>query len=242
MGEKRMRTLFLTAVAILLISCSSTLPKVDHEKRYVRYFSPTEEMAYSVYPPIGSWDYIAGKYKNENTGDIAFVAKVNPYVSVNVALRMYELRLEFNDAESMERNKYFFNNHMFSNKLDLERVKTVSVGTQGHRCVKNLRSGERHYGPSRNPAVSGKWAGAGTTHYSYQTHCPFHMDGQHYEFWMDKTIMVADAAEAAGYAVDIAALNDEIDRRFEPVWQSIWFNPRLSQAPFPESETVDISQ
>lgn len=240
MGEKTMKIMLFAAITMLLTACSSTLPKIDHGKRYVRYFSPTKEVAYSLYPPIGSWTYIAGRY--ENTDDIAFLSKVNPHVGIDVTFRMYQLRLEFNDAESMERHKHFFKHHTFSDNVNTERARTVPVGTQGHHCVKNLKSGERHYGPSRDPAISGKWAGAGSTHYSYQTHCPFHMNGQHFKLWMDKTIIVADAAEAAGFSVDISAINDEIDRRFEPVWQSIWFNPKLSQAPLPEPDLVGTTK
>lgn len=231
MGERKMRVILLVAIAMMLTACSSTLPKVDHGKRYIRYFSPTGEVAYSLYPPVGSWVYIAGKYNGADTGLIAFLAQINPYASVDVTFRMYQLRLEFNDANSIESNKYFFITRKFNEIAVPDSVKTVSIGSQGHQCVKNLKSSERHYGPSRDPVKSGKWAGAGNTHYSYQTHCPFHMNGRHFTFWMDKSIIVADAAEAAGYSVDVSALNDEIDRRFESVWESILFNPSLSQAP-----------
>lgn len=236
-----MRVMLLLAAFMLLTACSSTPPRVDHGKRYVRYFSTTE-MAYSLYPPAGSWVYIAGKYKNENTSDITFLTKINSYVSVEVTFALLELSHKFNDAKTIERNKFFFKNAKFMENTTPDMVKTVSIGSQGGQCAKNSEPDRRHYGPSRDPAKSGKWAGGGNTRHSYQTHCPFHMNGQHFRLWMDKTIIVADAAEAAGYSVDIHALNDEIDRRFESVWQSILFNPKLSQAPLPESDMMDTPE
>lgn len=237
-----MKALLSLVMTFILTACSSTLPKVDHGKRYMRYFSPTEEVAYSLYPPVGSWGYLASKYKGENTGSLAFLTQVNPYVSIEVTFMLQEFRLEFNDAASMESNIYFFKNRKLNEVAGPDRVRTISVGSQGYQCVKNMGSSHRHYGPSRDPAQSGKWAGGGNSRYSYQTHCPFHMNEQHFRLWMDKTIIVADAAEAAGFSVDISAINDEIDRRFEPVWQSIWFNPKLSQAPFPEPDLVGTTK
>lgn len=54
MAEMMKRTL-VVLLAVQLAACSSSRPKVDPQKRYVRYFAPTKEMAYSLYPPDGPW-------------------------------------------------------------------------------------------------------------------------------------------------------------------------------------------
>lgn len=228
-----MKRTLVALMAGLLAACSSTFPKVDPGKRYVRYFHPTEEMAYSLQAPAGPWVYSAGKYSHRGgTNMIAFLANAGPYVGIEVAFRMRELLPKFDDnARAIVRNQYFFKNGRFSK--DSRADDTIVVGTQGIRCAKSRSADIRHYGPSRDPAISGKWAGGGNTRYSYHTSCPFHRDGRHFTLWVDMSYTVMDAAEPAGVTVDVPALHEKIDRLFERTWQSILFNPALSQTPLP---------
>lgn len=227
-----MKGTLVVLMAVLLVACSSTFPKVDPSKRYVRYFDDTKDMAYSLFAPEGPWVYIAGKYKRDNTSKITFLSNAGPYVGIEVSFRMSELFLKFNDDGLIEQNKFFFKHGTRSNNDSIDEA--FAVGSQGFYCAKGPIFSRQHYGPSRDPAISGKWAGGGNTKYNRQIQCPFHRDGRHFLIVVDMTYTVLDAAEPAGVSVDIQALHARTERQFERVWQSLHFNPALSQAPLPD--------
>lgn len=221
----------LAVAAVGLCACSSSHPKIDPDRRHVRYFYPTEMVAYTVNPPIGSWTYFEPKY--EGTNRIFFQKKYETVVKVEVSFDLSELFVKFNDADAIEANKHFFRTGKFSEDATQDTVVTIAIGPQGVLCAKNMSARQQHYGPSTDPNISGKWAGQGNARFSYQIICPFHMDGRHFWFVMDKSYVVADAATTNGHEVDLKAINSEIDRQFEPVWKSIVFNRALSQTVLP---------
>lgn len=233
MAMKENARLILFAASLSMAACSSSLPEVKPGKIHKRYFPYTNNIfAYSLTPPIGPWRYIEPKY--EAIGDISFIGQAGPHVFVDVSFGMSELLVKFNDADVIEANKKFFKTGKLSDTPTKDPVVTITVGAQGVRCVNSGFAWQQHFGPDRDPKISGKWAGQGNTRISYQIMCPFHMDGRHYWFVMDKSYVVPDALTADGQEVDVKAMNDEVDRQFENVWKSIVFNPALSQAPLPQ--------
>jgi hypothetical protein len=177
------------------VACSSSPKRVDPSKRYVRYFHPSKEVAYTLSPPTGNWTYYEPKY--ERTGAIFFDGQLNPYASVEISFDLYESFLKFNDGPVMEMDKHFFKTGKFRETSDPLYVKTEQLGGQGHHCVRNLVSlGAIHEGPSRDPAISGQWAGKGHTRYVFQTTCPFHIGDRHIDLIMQKTYRIMDTADA----------------------------------------------
>lgn len=232
MGSKIMKLYVLIfAIALSISACSSSRPKTDPNRHHVRYFYPTKMVAYKVSPPIGSWTYYEPKYEGTN---LLFFQKNEGYpVFVDVSFGLSELLVKFNDTDAINANNIFFRTGKFSETSEKNTADTIKVGSQGVRCVKNGSGSQQHFGPSRDTKISGKWAGQGNTRFSYQIMCPFHMDGRHFWFVMDKAIVVADKATIDGHKVDVKAINDEIDRQFESVWENIVFSPALSQALLP---------
>lgn len=222
---------FLILTTVMLASCSASLPVVKQGKVHLRYFPYTKMVAYSVSPPVGPWRYVEPKY--DAVGDISFIGQVNSYVFVDAKFQLNELLVKFNDGDAIEANKHFFKTGKFSEFVSKDPAVTITVGSQGVRCVNNGLAWQQHYGPSTDPKISGKWAGKGNTRFNYQVICPFHMEGRHFWLVMEKSYVVPDAATTNGHEVDIKAINDEIDRQFEPVWKSIVFNPALSQTVLP---------
>jgi hypothetical protein len=222
----------LLPLSFFLAACSSQFPLVKPGKIHQRYFPNTEKvLVYSIAPPSGPWRYIEPKY--HATGNIAFIGRVGPYVSADVGFKLIELLIKFDDGDVIEQNKVFFRTGKFIGMDAKPPATLITIGSQGIRCIKNSSPWQQHFGPSRDPEVSGKWAGQGSTRISYQIWCPFHMNGRHFELVMDKSFIVADAITMEGQDIDVKAINAEIDRQFEPVWKSIVFNPALSQAALP---------
>lgn len=222
----------LLPLSLFLAACSSQFPLVKPGKIHQRYFPNSKKMlVYSIAPPSGPWRYIEPKY--EATGDIAFIGQVGPYVSADIGFKLIELLIKFNDVDEIEQNKVFFKTGRFIGMDAKPPATLIMVGSQGIRCINNNSSSQQHYGPSRDPEVSGKWAGQGSTRISYQIWCPFHMNGRYFKLVMDKSFVIADAITMDGQDIDIKAIHAEIDRQFEPVWKSILFNPALSQAALP---------
>lgn len=217
----------LMLVAGFLQGCSllySDYSKVDPKKRIVRYIddSGKNEMAYSVKGPNGDWMYRAPKYEAR---DAVFF-----YRSGNIGLAAdVSFRIDKDIGLAAEMSQYFFLHGKFSEK---SRQEAVTVGTQGIRCIKNDGGHKIRFGPSRDPSVSGKWAGQGVTHYVSQAFCPFHFKGEIYTLVMSKNFFMKDV-DADGVDVDQAVreLNKNVDESFESFWDSILFNPEISQAP-----------
>lgn len=225
--------LICIVLVLALTACGSSRQRIDPNKRYVRYFHPSKETAYTLSPPIGNWTYYAPRY--ERTGAIFFDGQLNPYVGVEVSFDLYERFLKFNDGPVMDRNKQFFRTGMFRENANPMHVKTEQLGTQGHRCVRNLTDFDGvHAGPSRDPAISGKWAGKGNTRYVFQTTCPFHIGERYIDLVMQKTYFIADTSDADLVKIDPVAIDAEIERRIKPVWESLIVSPKLSQEPMPE--------
>lgn len=223
---------FGIALVLLVSACGPSPTKIDPHKRYVRYFHPTKEVAYTLSPPIGNWTYYAPKY--ERTGAIFFDGSLQAYVGVEVSFDIYERLLKFNDGEVIERDKNFFRTGMLRDNASPEHVKTEQLGMQGHRCVRNLTDEGQHEGPTLDPKISGQWAGKGHTRYIFQTTCPFHIGDKFYDLIMQKHYIVPDMAEAQGVSIDVQEIDDEIERRLKPVWASLIVSPRFSQEPMPE--------
>lgn len=224
-------SLLIILAMIGLAACSSSPKKINPDSRHVRYFHPTNSVAYSISPPVGSWSFFEPKY--EGTNRIFFHKSDMRMVRVEVSFDISELLVKFNDADAIEASKNFYRTGKFREVVSKNPPTLITIGKQGVRCADNGSVWQQHYGPSRDPNVSGKWAGQGNTRFTYQVICPLHMDGRHFWFVMDKSYVVPDAVTVDGYEVDIKAINDEIDRQFEPVWKSILFNPALSQTPLP---------
>lgn len=223
--------LFCFTLVLLLAACSSSPKKIDPSKRYVRYFHPTKEVAYTLSPPVGNWIYHEPKY--ERTGFIVFRGSLSPYAGIEVSFDIDDLVESKSNAPFIDAHKYFFRTKRYKINAYPE-VETVFLGGQGHKCIMSKRAVGQHEGPDKDPAISGQWAGKGHTRYVYQTTCPFHIGERYIDLIMQKTYRVFDTAEANSVKVDLHEIDDEIERRLKPVWDSLIVSDKLSQAPMPE--------